>query len=175
MVELAPLSGGVVEVLTFKQGLLSRIAHDLLLRSTEHEVRTDGASRVEVTVRLHGLEVVGAVQDGELRPGTLSASDRDKIRENLRDHVLQVDRHPEASFSAAVQTDAATRRLSGTLSLHGVSRSLELTLSERDGRLFGEVELTPSHWGIAPFKALMGAIKLQDRVVVRVDFPLPTP
>ena len=35
----------------------------------------------------------------------------------------------------------------------------------------GEVTLTPTRWGIKPFKALMGAIKLKDRVLIRFDLP----
>lgn len=53
----------------------------------------------------------------------------------------------------------------------GQRRPLALLLGLSRDRLHGEVELTPSRWGIKPFKALMGAIKLQDRVRVRFDLP----
>jgi hypothetical protein len=31
----------------------------------------------------------------------------------------------------------------------------------------------PTRWGIEPFKALLGAIKLDDRVLVKFDFASP--
>jgi hypothetical protein len=34
-----------------------------------------------------------------------------------------------------------------------------------------EVPLVPSRWGIAPYRALAGALKLQDRVIVRLSLP----
>ena len=40
-----------------------------------------------------------------------------------------------------------------------------------DGRDRGAVELVPSRWGIAAFKALMGAIRVQDRIWVTFDLP----
>lgn len=30
-------------------------------------------------------------------------------------------------------------------------------------------ELEPSHWGIAPFKAVLGAIRLKDRVRIELE------
>jgi hypothetical protein len=38
-------------------------------------------------------------------------------------------------------------------------------------RLRAEFTLVPTQWGIPPYKALAGAIKLQDRVVVVLDLP----
>ena len=76
---------------------------------------------------------------------------------------------PAHVMIALLDQQGGTVRVRGTLELVGRSAPLELTLRARDGRLVGEVEFKPSRWGIKPYKALAGAIKLQDRVKVRVD------
>jgi hypothetical protein len=38
----------------------------------------------------------------------------------------------------------------------------------RGARLVGELELAPSQWGIKPFRALGGTLKVQDRIRVAV-------
>ena len=56
-----------------------------------------------------------------------------------------------------------------------VTQDITLTVREADGRWRGQIELVPTRWGIQPFKALLGAIKLEDRVVVRFDFAVVEP
>ena len=53
----------------------------------------------------------------------------------------------------------------------GRAAAVSFALEERSGRLKGRVALTPTQWGIKPFKALLGAIKVQDRVIVEFDLP----
>lgn len=162
-----PFSGDV-EVFTFKEGLLSRVAHDLCIRVGEFAVEADETS-VEASFALHSLRVAHAVREGTPDPSALSPKDRGQIEENIRDKVLDAGRHPEATFHGTITAGAAALRISGRLSLHGQEHALELNAQEVDGRVRGEVEFAPSKWGIAPFKAMLGAIKLQDRVLVRFD------
>ncbi|MEZ4220367.1 MAG: YceI family protein [Polyangiaceae bacterium] len=167
-----PLLRGSVEVHTFKEGLLSRVAHDLHIDARDCEVRAD-ESGVNARFPVANLAVLHAVRDGRPDPDALSAKDRAQIEENIRDKVLHADRHPTAAFDAKVEPRDGGYRLAGTLELHGKSQPLSIDVSQADGKLRGEVELTPSHWGIAPFKAMLGAIKLQDRVVVKFEFEAP--
>ncbi|MCA9592386.1 MAG: YceI family protein [Myxococcales bacterium] len=170
MTELAPLSGGVVEVLTFKEGLLSKVAHDLLLRVERFDVETDG-QRVVARFYPASIVVVDAMRDGHLDAGTLSDRDRAEIRENIQKKVLHADKHPEATFRGEGRRRETGYHVEGTLRLLGAEHAVAFEARERDGRLTGEVELTPSQWGITPFKALLGAIKLRDRVVLRFELP----
>jgi hypothetical protein len=156
-----------IQVFTYKDGLLARLAHDLRLTLRRFEIQRDGAA---ITARFWpgSLHVDGAIdRHGQLDVNTLSDNDRRKIGENIADDVLHLDRFPEASFRGQIVGDA----VEGELSMAGRSASVRVPVQAAGGRLRGEVILVPSRWGITPYKALAGAIKLQDRVRVVVDLP----
>lgn len=167
------LSDGWIRVFTFKQGLLSRVAHDLRLRLERFEVRIDGVG-VEAVFWPDSLRVDGAMKDGRLDESALSGSDKAEIQDNIQKKILHTAEHPQARFSGTAEPEDAGHRVRGELELVGTRVPLELRVTRRDGTFLGEVELVPSRWGIAPFKALMGAIKLQDRVLVRFELPEPS-
>lgn len=171
------ITSGTVHVFTFKEGLLSSVAHDLRLTPERFEIEIvhaeAGGGPTTVTARFWPatLRIDGAVKNGQLEAGGLSDRDRREIHDNLTDKVLHTDRHPEARFSGQLAIDAPLARVDGTLSLAGRDANLSITVRREDGRYRGEVELAPSRFGIAPFKALMGAIRLQDRVRLVFDLP----
>lgn len=164
---MRPVSGRV-EVLTFKQGLLSKVAHDLLLQVERFEVLTDG-TRVEARFELGSLGVEGVMRDGVFDPHGLSEGDRRDIVGNIQNKIVHTKEHPTARLVARAERTGSGFRLKGDLSLAGQTRDIEIDVRAEAGRWRGQVELVPTRWGIEPFKALLGAIKLQDRVVVRFD------
>jgi hypothetical protein len=158
-----------VHVFTFKEGLLARIAHDLQIRATHWEIAMEGDA-VRGWFALAGLRVDGAVSHGHVNDGALSASDRAKIERTMAHDVLATRQFPTAIFEGILDRDAM--RVSGTLRLHGRTHALAPFELRDDGvNISVDVELTPSRWGIAPYRALAGALKLQDRVVVRITLP----
>ncbi len=158
---------GTVEVYTFKDGLLARAAHDLRLRLERFEVRQVD-DRVEGIFQTDSLRVDAALVDG-LPSTELSAKDRRQIEENVRDKVLNAQEHPTARFQGRSTTTGDTLEVHGTLLLHGRSGTLGFQ-ARRDGQRYrGEIWIVPSQYGIPPFKALLGAIRLQDRVKVSFD------
>lgn len=156
---------GTIHVFTYKDGLLARLAHDLRLTLRRFEIQRDGAT-VQARFWPGSLQVDGAIdRRGQLE--TMSDGDRRKIGENIANDVLHLERHPEASFHGQIVSGA----VEGELTLAGRSASVRVPVQAVGDRLRGEVTLVPSRWGIAPYKALAGAIKLQDRVLVVVDLP----
>lgn len=156
-----------IQVFTFKDGLLARLAHDLRLSLRRYEVRREGAA-ITGTFWPGSLVVDGSVgKGGAVDADAFSAGDRGKIGDNLAE-VLKVGQHPEVRLVGTI----AGSTITGTLTLAGETRPIRVEVLRGGGRLRGEVTLTPSQWGIAPYRALAGAIKLQDRVVVRVDLPV---
>ena len=63
----------------------------------------------------------------------------------------------------------------GDLTLVGASAPIafELELGD-DGALEGCAVLKQSGWGITPYSALFGALKVADEVVVSIDARLPS-
>lgn len=163
---------GTINVFTYKEGLLSAMAHDLRLTLERFEVEIDPETQT-VAGRFwpSSLRIDGAVKEGQLDANGLSERDRRDIHNNITDKVLRTDHHPEVRFRGKLAIDAAIGRIDGVLTLNGQEGPLAVTLRRDAGRYRGEAEFAPSRWGVAPFKALMGAIKLQDRVRLTFDLP----
>jgi len=170
---MVTLSAASLHVFTFKEGMLARLGHDLRLSIMRFDVSAE-QGRVKASVDLNSLAVDGALKNGSLDAHELDASDREKILEHARRDVLDVARHGEAVFEAEVQPEAAEHfLLSGTLRLHGASRPLKAQVKRQGAQLVASAELKPSDWGIAPCRALAGAIRVQDRVRIELLVSLP--
>ena len=163
-------SDGEIHVFTFKEGLLSAVAHDLRLTLQRFELVNEAES-LELYADAASLQVDGVVRAGSLDYATLDRSARSEIERTIRERVLRVDRHPRATFVAKLSPASDGLSVDGSLSLSGVTKPLSFTVKHDDGGYTGRVELHPSEWGIAPYRALLGAIKLQDRVVVSFRIP----
>jgi polyisoprenoid-binding protein YceI len=157
-----------LQIFTFKEGLLSKLAHDLRISATRFHVTVRG-NQLSARVDLTSLKVDGIVRAGRVEKSELSPSDRDKIHENMAKDVLGTREHPEARFSGRIVGDVSPFRIEGQLMLHGETAPFSMVLTLRDQRLVGEAELVPSQWGIKPYRALGGTLKVQDRVRVHVD------
>ncbi|MCA9698089.1 MAG: YceI family protein [Myxococcales bacterium] len=154
-----------LRLFTFKAGLLSRVAHDLQLHAEITELTvSDGALRARIDPR--SIVVDGTMRDGRLDRRQLDAGDRAKIVDTIRRESLMVDRHPTIGFEGRVEPDLQIR---GSLELVGVRRPLQFTARRVQDRVQARIVLRPSDFGIAPYKALAGAIRLQDRVEVELD------
>lgn len=159
-----------VHVLTEKEGLLSAIAHDLELAVTSFTVQADEQA-IEATFDARSLKVLHALKDGRPASG-LSEKDKADIEKNVVKDVLHAERHPQIRFvSAAVKRDGAAASVTGTLTLHGVSRPVSFTARSAGGSWVAEVPLHQPDYGIKPFSAMMGTLKIKPGVRVRVSFP----
>ncbi|RYZ06033.1 MAG: YceI family protein [Myxococcales bacterium] len=156
-------------VLTFKEGLLSPVAHDLRLVVGRFRIDVEDAG---ITARFDtsSLRVDAPMKDGSPLPGALSAADKDKIAAQIRDEVLHASRYPEARFtsSSVVLRADGGHDLTGSLTLHGVTRVIHAQTRLLHGRQGLELALHQPDFGIAPFKAMLGTLKVQPDVKVLV-------
>ncbi|MGB1016040.1 MAG: YceI family protein [Nannocystaceae bacterium] len=166
MSEAQPL----IQVFTFKDGLLARLAHDLRLSLAGFEIDVTGDT-VQARMWPESLQVDGVMRNGQLRADELSVNDRAKIQANIRQDVLSTRKYPEIRVLAKVQAAGSGWKMDGQLELCGRQQPLSLVLQVHGNRLVGQCEIRPSRWGIKPYKALAGAIKLQDRVRIEVSLP----
>jgi polyisoprenoid-binding protein YceI len=162
-----------IDVLSFKEGLLSAVAHDLRLQADAFSIAFDlDAGTVSARIEAASVRVVCARVDGADAPHVLSDRDRREIEKNLRADVLETSRHPAIVFaSTAVHVRDGGASLEGTLTLHGTSRPVRATVT-RDGDAWTtELRLHQPDFGIRPFSAMLGALKIKPEVVVRVRVP----
>jgi polyisoprenoid-binding protein YceI len=163
-------------VLTEREGLLGAMGHDLKLRVTRFAIEGDpDVPAIAATFDPASLVVVAAMRDGREDPAALSTSNRRDIEQAIADTVLEARRYPEVRFAARaiVPTDTG-HRVRGALSLHGVERELELNVTREGDRWVAEVLLHQPDFGIRPYSAMLGALKVKADVRVRVAVPAAT-
>lgn len=160
-------------VFTFKEGLLSKIAHDLKIRVGDFQLSSAEDGKLIATARADSLRVVTAMRAGSEAPSLLSAADKDKIAGNIRNEVLHSKKHPEIRFeSNAIEGDGDERTVSGTLQLHGNERSVKVTAKRAGDHWVAELSLHQPDFGIKPYSAMLGTLKVQPNVTVRVSVPV---
>jgi hypothetical protein len=157
------LTGLFVE--TFREGMLSALGHDLRLAAERFELRV-AEGELTGSVELATLHVLGCIRRGRLDRSAPSPSERVEIEQRMRD-ILDVAKHPRASMRGTVRSDGSGWLVDGTLELRGRQGPFSARITRSDDLLEGSLELAPSRFGIAPFKALGGALRIADRVVVR--------
>jgi len=64
-------------------------------------------------------------------------------------------------------------KLSGELTVAGTTQPVDADLTLDDSRARATLTVVQSNWGIKPFKAFMGALKVRDAVDVVIEVPLP--
>ncbi len=169
----ATFTDGTLHVFTYKDGPLARFAHDLRLTVQRFSVEVQGRD-VRATFDPRSLVVDGVVKGTRIDPRTLTEKDVREILENLERHVLRWRQHPEIAFTgrvAASRDGVAT--VKGTLRLVGREGPLDVSLKRQGDRVVGEASLLQTRWGIQPFSAMLGAIRIKNLVLVRFDLPAP--
>ena len=116
---------------------------------------------------------MNAVHDGVEDPKALSDADKDKIASQVQKEVLETEQHPKASFTS---TQVARRpdggySIKGDLTLHGSTRPISAETRVEGNRQVAEVELNQPDYGVVPFKAMMGTLKVKPVVRVRISIP----
>jgi len=164
-------------VFTFKEGLLSAVAHDLKIRVGRWELRRDGDDgAVEASFDPSSLTVVCAMRDGRDALGAVSARDAQKIEASIRSDVLLASQHREIRFrSTRVEPQGDGYQIEGELTLAGRGRKLAARVTRQGGQLVTEVRLHQPDFGIKPFSAMFGTLKIKPEVVVRLSVPAPSP
>jgi hypothetical protein len=158
-------------ILAFKDGMFSRAGHDVKLEAGKLQVEVD-STRVVVVVDTRSIRPVCAMRGGREDREALSARDLDTIRGYVEKDILGVDRHPEIRFeSTSITPEGAGFVVEGRLSLHGRTRSLRTKVEQTDGRLVARVTLRQPEYGIRPFTALLGGLKIRPDVIVELSIP----
>ncbi len=154
-----------VEVLvrTTSEGPLAGLGHDLTLRvgTVAVEFSADGGA-VRATMAADSLELLSKA----------NARDKRDIEKKTRREVLRADRHPEILFqSTEVEIQGDTLRLVGDLTLCGRTRSVELRGRQRGDRWTAEGTIRQPDFGIRPYKAFMGGLRVSPEVSIVVSGP----
>lgn len=161
-------SQATCEIFTYKAGVLAAVGHDLLLRVESFQLTVD-EDAVHGTFDGTSMTVVGAVKNGELAPGVLSDKDKAEVLDNIRKYVFKGFQAERITFECnEVDGDDDYLEGEGVLTIPPNQHDVDFEVEIRDGKAVCELKLHQPDWGIKPFSALMGALRVQPDVLVRL-------
>ncbi len=174
--ELGP-SQGEVHVHTAVAGAGARLGHALDIAVDDWRMQvTFAKGAVQFVVFSAVLDSMRVVEGhGGVKP--LSEGDRRTIRDNAL-RTLAATRHPEVRFASTAITASHDRLVvSGELTIHGRSvatvAEVHLDRGAASVRATCRVPVVQTRFGITPYSAMLGQLKVADEVAVTVDVVAP--
>jgi polyisoprenoid-binding protein YceI len=157
-----------LHVETGRSGAAAKAGHDLIIDVTSWEATLEvgDASSLELSADPSSLHV----REGKGGMQALGDDDKADIRKTIDKDVLK---KKDIKFtSSSVESAGDGLKVSGDLEMGGKSQQVSFDLSESDGTLTGSAAVKQSDWGIKPYSALFGALKVNDEVKVVVEAKL---
>lgn len=162
-------------VFVAKAGLLSGIAHDhnIGVKNFSGHVTiaeaNPGAGSVELEVDAKSLTILDKI----------SEKDRNEITNNMNTYVLEPGKYPKIIFKSAALSNFkqngtnASFTLNGDLTLHGATKRIAIPVNVTQSgdrlRATGRYTLLQTDFGIKPYSAMMGTIKVKNEVVINFN------
>jgi polyisoprenoid-binding protein YceI len=168
------------DIVTGKTGWLSRFGHQHVITARPAEgylLLTEdlAGSHADLRFDAKSLEVdsVTARARQGLDPGP-SKKDIGRTRANMLEHVLEAARWPVIHIRISyIDGQMPQPVVVAEIDLHGMTRKLELPVSVQaigmDLTIKGAFELAQSDFGIKPFKAIGGGIRVSDSLQIRFE------
>jgi hypothetical protein len=148
-------------VSVFREGLLTSFGHDVTLKVTNLSLEVGDDDRIIADFDTSSLRVATDV----------SASDRKDIEKNAR-KVLEPDKYPKIQFrSVSVVREEDRARIEGDLTLHGVTNPISVEARDDGARWNATIVLDQRKFGIKPFSAMLGGLKVKPEVEVEISVP----
>jgi polyisoprenoid-binding protein YceI len=166
---------GTLLVKTGRKGAAAKAGHDLSIEVTSWSATIEagadsGQTRLELTAEAGSLRV----RNGSGGMQSLGDDDKDNIRQTIDDEVLRGTAIAFRSTAVRTSDDGSRLSVDGELELFGRANPIAFELEVRsDGRLSGSATVKQSDWGMKPYSALFGALKVADEVVVAIDARVP--
>ena len=176
--EIGPEHGDLT-LHTGVEGRAAKAGHNLTLRMSDWSGTAtfdgDEPSTLSFRTAVSSLEVVS----GEGGVKALSDKDTRQIKDSALES-LSASRHPDITFeSSKVSPRSGGYDVDGELSIAGVSQPCTLDLNvERSGgnaSVEASVPVVQTTFGVKPYSAMMGGLKVKDQVEVRLSLSVPEP
>jgi polyisoprenoid-binding protein YceI len=165
--ELGP-DDGTLAVRTGRTGTVAKAGHDLLIHVTRWSGTLDRGDTPRVALDADATSL--KVREGTGGMMALDDGDRANIEQTIDDEVLK---RQDISFrSTRVDETADGLSVTGDLTVRGSTRPIAFDLVVADGRVRGTAILKQTEWGMKPYTALFGALKVADEVRVEIDAAL---
>ncbi|MGI8559530.1 MAG: YceI family protein [Solirubrobacteraceae bacterium] len=172
--ELGPESARLV-LRTSRTGAAAKAGHDLVIEVTSWKATIEvGESLSQTSIQLTADATSLRVRQGTGGMQALSDNDRASIQKTIDDDVLKRKGIEFRSTRVNVAPDRAQISGQGELELVGRVNPIDFEVAiGGDGKLRASATVTQSSWGIKPYSALFGALKVADVVAVELEATLP--
>ena len=148
---------GILSVRTSRTGAVAKAGHDLLIHVTEWSATLDtDAPGVTLDADATSLRV----REGTGGMKALDEDDLTNIETTIDDEVLL--RRDIRFRSTSVTADGDSLAVTGDLTLVGTTHPITFDLTLADGRVNGVAVVKQTDWGMKPYTALFGALKVAD-------------
>ena len=153
---------GTLTVMTKRTGAAAKAGHDLLMEVTSWSATLDPDADPALTLTadsgsLRVLEGTGGIQ-------TLGEDEKAGIEQTIDEEVLMGT--PIEFRSTAVEGT----RVEGELEFAGQRHPISFELAgDENGRLTGSATVKQTDWGMKPYSALFGTLKVADEVEVTFE------
>ncbi|MGB7980985.1 MAG: YceI family protein [Candidatus Nanopelagicales bacterium] len=160
-------------------GAAARMGHNLVIVIDDWSMSVELAGAAPTSLALRADLTSLRVESGSGGVKPVGDGDRRTIRDNAL-KSLHADRHPEITFVADTLTrESNDLHATGTLTINGTSQPLTATaaLEESADRVTARctVPVRQSDFGVRPYSAMMGQLKVADEVQVSVEVTAPLP
>jgi hypothetical protein len=168
---------GTLSVRTKRTGAAAKAGHNLLFLVTSWEARlgvgADGAG-ADLELDVDGASL--RVREGTGGMQALGDDDKANIEQTVDEEVLKRERITFRSSRMGPAGNGNALGVQGDLTLNGTTRPLafDVVVAE-DGGLSAVAVVKQSDWGMKPYSALFGALKVVDEVEVAIEVHLPDP
>ena len=154
-----------LRVETGRSGAAAKAGHDLTIdvQSWSATLEVGDNSSLELSADATSLHV----REGKGGMQALKDDDKADIRKTIDKDVLK--KKDIVFRSSSVEPAGDGLSVSGDLEMGGKSKPVTFTLSDSGGTLTGSATVKQSDWGIKPYSALFGALKVNDEVTVAVE------
>jgi polyisoprenoid-binding protein YceI len=164
---------GTLSVRTGRTGAIAKAGHDLVIAvdrwgATAQLAADPAQSVLELTADSTSFTVL----DGTGGMKALDDDDKKGIAQTLNEEVLKGT--PITFRSTAVRPDGdGPLHVTGDLELAGGTNLIAFDIDiADDGRLTGSATVKQTAWGMKPYTALFGTLKVADEVQVSIDAQL---
>lgn len=159
-------NNGEMLVKVYREGMAKKAGHDLIIEVKSWSATATVAEPITES-SFSGTADVGSfsVRTGVGGVKPLSDGDKADIKKNITQKILT---SPTITFEST-GVNPSTNTLQGNMTIMGKSQPVDIKLTESGGKVNANLTVVQSKWGIKPFQAMMGALKVRDAVDVEIE------
>ncbi len=162
-------ANATLSVRTGRTGAAAKAGHDLVIHVTSWEASLElGEDPTETSIKLTADATSLRVREGKGGVQTLGDDDKANIDQTIDDDVLE--REDITFRSTRAQGEGDRISVEGDLTIVGKTQPIAFDLAVGDdGTLSATAVVTQTAWGMKPYSALFGTLKVADDVEVVLE------